>query len=64
MKRRADEPKARELPASNVKNNPATVEKIELPFDFDDILAVAILDTVMRGKRRRFRRRGSARTPR
>jgi hypothetical protein len=64
MKRRADEPKARQLPASNVQNNSATADKFELPLDLDDILAVAIFDAALRGKRRRFRRRGSARSPR
>jgi hypothetical protein len=63
MKHRANDPKNSEPAASTVQGNAAEPVKFELPIDFDDVLAVAILDSVLRAKRRRSRSRGPARRP-
>jgi hypothetical protein len=63
MKHQTDESKNRNSVPSAVKSNPAESAKFELPMDLDDVLAVAIFDTILRGKRRRFGSRGAARKP-
>jgi len=64
MEHRADDPKNSDSAVSTVHNNTAEPAKSELPIDFDDILAAAILDSVLRVKRRRSRSRGAPRRPR
>jgi hypothetical protein len=64
MEHRADDPKKSDSGLSTVHNNPAKPATFELPIDFDDIMAVAILDSVLKVKRRRSRSRGAPRRPR
>jgi len=61
MKQRIDNPKNREWPRWSAQTEEAEVAKFELPIDLDEILAVAIFDSVVRAKRRKFRSRGAAR---
>jgi hypothetical protein len=57
---------------STNKNSAASIDqskaaepaKYEVPIDLDDILAIAIADSVVRVKRRRSRSRTAARRPR
>jgi len=63
MKHRADDPKKSDSGLSTVHNDTAKPAKFELPIDLDDILAVAILDSVLRVKRRKSRSRGAPRRP-
>jgi len=35
----------------------------KLPIDFDDVLAIAIFDSILRGRRKKTRGRGAARRP-
>jgi hypothetical protein len=64
MEHRADDPKNSGSASSTVHRNTAEPPKFESPIDFDDILAVAILDSILRVKRRRRKSRGAARRPR
>jgi hypothetical protein len=64
MEHRADDPKNGGSASSTVHRNTAEPPKFELPVDLDDILAVAILDSILRVKRPRPRNRGAARRPR
>ena len=64
MEHRADDPKHSDSAASTDQSNAAEPAKFELPIDFDDILAVAILDSILRVKRQRPRSRSAARRPR
>ena len=64
MKRHTDDPKNSEAATPAVQNKAGEPAKYELPIDFDDILAIAVFDSVVRVKRRRLRSRGTARRPR
>lgn len=64
MEHRADDPKNSDSAASTVQSNAAEPAKFELPIDFEDILAVAILDSILKVKPRRSRSRPPARRPR
>lgn len=64
MKHREDDPKDGESPASSGQPNAAKAAKFELPIDLDDIVAVAIFDSILRVKRRKLRSRSTARRPR
>jgi len=64
MTHRAHDPKNSESASSTVRSTTAEPGKFELPVEFEDILAVAILDSVLRGKRRRSKNRAGARRPR
>jgi hypothetical protein len=59
----SDIPRNKDSVASSSHNDEAKPPQFEIPFDFDDILAVAISDSVVKPKRRRFRSRGAARRP-
>jgi hypothetical protein len=61
MKHREDKSKKREFspPSSSPKKN--EVARFELPLDLADILAVAVADSVLRAKRRKFRSRSVGR---
>jgi len=61
MEQHADDPKNSDSTVSTVQSNIAEPAKFELPLDFDDILAVAILDSVLKVKRRRSKGRGTPR---
>jgi hypothetical protein len=63
MEHRADEPKNSGSTTAAVRSHPAEPAKFQLPIDFDDIVAVAILDSVLRLKRRRSRSRSTTRRP-
>jgi hypothetical protein len=49
---------------STVQDKAAEPAKYEVPIDFDDILAIAIADSVVRVKRRKARSRTAPRRPR
>ena len=62
MTHRADDPKNSEPPASTAQGNPPE-PKFELPIEaLDEIAAVAIVDSVLRVKHRKFKK-GAARRP-
>ena len=61
MKRLDDKPKNYELPAPSSSPQENEVARFELPLDLDDILTVAIADSVLRAKQRKFRSRAAAR---
>jgi hypothetical protein len=62
MKDRADDTNNSKIPRGTKSGEPGRVE-FDLPMDLDDIVAIAIFDSVLRGKRRRFKSRGGARRP-
>jgi hypothetical protein len=64
MDRRTDNPANKDSAAATVQSKTAEPAKYELPIDFEDIVAVAILDSVLKVKRRRSRNRGGTRRPR
>jgi hypothetical protein len=55
MKNRGDDPKRRDSSASAVESQPAHPERAELSIELDDVLGVAILDSILRAKRRKAR---------
>ena len=61
MKHRADDQKNSDSAAATVQSNLAEPAKVELPLELDDIVAVAILDSVVKVKRRRSRSHGVSR---
>lgn len=61
MKRREDKPKNSELPASSSSPQNNQAARFGLPIDLDDILAVAVAESVVRLKRRKFRNRTAPR---
>jgi hypothetical protein len=63
MDHRTDNPANKDSAASTVQSKIAEPAKYELPIGFDDILAIAILDSVLKVKRRKSRSRGATRRP-
>jgi hypothetical protein len=61
MKRRPEESNNNQSSSPSTQNTTLRPEKFELSLDFDDILAVAVFDSVLRVKRRRSKSRGAAR---
>jgi hypothetical protein len=64
MDHRTDNPANKDPAASTVQSKTAEPVKYELPIDFEDIVAVAILDSILKVKPRRSRSRGATRRPR
>lgn len=62
MKRREDKPQNREFaPSRGSSPEKNELSGFQLPLDLDDILAVAVVDSILIGKRRKFRNRAAAR---
>jgi hypothetical protein len=61
MKNRPDEPKRSDPAASAVEGHRAHPEKFELSIELDDVVAAAILDSILRAKRRKVRGSGLGR---
>jgi hypothetical protein len=61
MKNREDDPNRVQPQPSNDQVDPAEPLKYELPIGLEDIVAVGILDSVLRPKRRRFKSRSTRR---
>jgi hypothetical protein len=63
MNRRTDRVKGSDSPPQSAQSTPSEQAKPALPIEFDDILAVAIVDSVLRVKHRRLRGRSGTRRP-
>jgi hypothetical protein len=61
MTNRTDEPKAGNALASTVETHHAHPEKFDYSIGLDDVVAVAILDSILRAKRRKVRGAGLGR---
>jgi hypothetical protein len=61
MKHREDKPRNRELPSSNSSPQNNEFARYELPLDLDDILVVAVAESALRVKPRKFRNRSAVR---
>jgi len=61
MKQRTNKPQQKESGSSTVEDNPAAPAKFELPIDFDDIVAAAVLDSILKSKRSRSRKSSAGR---
>ena len=62
MKHREDKPQNREsAPSRGSPQEKSKLPGFELPLDLDDILAVAVVDSILMGKRRKFGNRATAR---
>ncbi len=62
MNRRTDETRSRN-PASDAQTGRADQPKRGIPLDLDDILGIAIFDSVLRVKRRKLRSGSASRRP-
>jgi hypothetical protein len=63
MKNRSSNAKGSDQALSNAQNYDAGGSKSELPLDLDELFWIAIFDSVLRIKRRKFRNRGGSRRP-
>jgi hypothetical protein len=63
MERRGNDSENRDSTASDTTAKTAERAKAQLPIDFDDIIAIAILDSALRVKRRKSKSRTPARRP-
>jgi hypothetical protein len=61
MKQRGNERKEHESQLSSTQAKADETPRYELPIDLDEILAVAVFDSVLRVKQRKFKTHGSAR---
>jgi hypothetical protein len=55
MKRRTDQPNSNQAPTPTAKHATPDSGEFVLPLELDDIIAVAVFDSVLRVKRRRFK---------